>query len=96
MLFRSDMSEQYMLENNLSNGIYVMSVEPGSPAERANLVTGDIIVSVGDESVENVFGFSNIISSYNSGDKVAVTIRRPYAKNNVERTVNIVIGEAVR
>ncbi len=91
-----DMTEEYMLENNLSNGIYITSVEQGSPAESANLVTGDIIVSIGDETVENVFGFSNIIASYNAGDKVSVTIRRPYAKNNVERTVSIVIGEAVR
>lgn len=91
-----DMSEEYMKENKLTNGIYITSVEQGSPAEHAGLVTGDIIVSVGDEAVENVFGFSNIISSYNAGDKVPVKIRRPYAKNNVERTVNIVIGEAVR
>lgn len=92
----SDMSEEYMLENNLTNGIYITSIEQGSPAEHANFVTGDIIVSVGDETVENVFGFSNIIASYNAGDTVSVTIRRPYAKSNVERTVNLVIGEAVR
>lgn len=92
----SDMSDEYMRENNLTNGVYITSVEQGSPAENANLVTGDIIVSIGDEAVENVYGYSNIIASYNAGDKVDVTIRRPYAKKNVERTVSIVIDEAVR
>lgn len=92
----SDMSDEYMLENNLTNGIYVTSVEHGSPAENADLATGDIIVSIGDEEVEDVYGYSNIIASYNAGDVIAVTIRRPYAKKDVERTVNIVLGEAVR
>lgn len=92
----SDMSDEYMLDNNLTNGIYVTSVEHGSPAENANLATGDIIVSIGNEEVEDVYGYSNIIASYNAGDEIAVTIRRPYAKKDVERTVNIVLGEAVR
>lgn len=92
----SDMSDEYMLENNLTNGIYITSVEHGSPAENANLATGDIILSIGNEEVEDVYGYSNILASYNAGDEITVTIRRPYAKKNVERTVNIVLREAVR
>lgn len=91
-----NISDEYKSENDISCGIYITGVEPLSPAEDANLVVGDIITGIEQEPVDNVREYSDILSSYNPGDDIVVTIRRPFAKNNKERKIKVTLAEQVR
>jgi len=59
-----------------SNGIVLRGVRPDSPAAEAGLQTGDVIVKVGEKSVE---GYQTLIESLGTskpGDKLSLTFKR--------------------
>jgi len=92
----SNMSQEYMTENGLENGIYITNVKPGSPAEEASLIAGDIILSVAGEPIKDVLAFTEILATRNIGEEIEVEIFRPYAKKEEIRTVKIVLTESMR
>jgi S1-C subfamily serine protease len=86
-----ELNPQIASINNLpvDHGIYVASVEPGSPAATAGLQQGDIITA-GDGkklSVEN--SLSEMLINYEPGDTVTMDVLR----NGQEGTVNLTFGE---
>lgn len=52
------------------NGAYVGTVRPGSPAERAGLHKGDVIVSIGSKSIDSAEDLERETSSL--GDSVVI------------------------
>ena len=58
-------------------GVYVIEVEEGSPAEKAGIKAGDIIVEVNGEVVSSVDDEVEIVSKLREGDEVAVKVFRP-------------------
>ena len=58
-------------------GVYVIEVEEGSPAEKAGIKAGDIIVEVNGEVVSSVDDEVEIVSKLKEGDEVAVKVFRP-------------------
>lgn len=63
---------------NLDNdtGALVISVEEGSPAQKAELIVGDIIVAVGEESIADVDELPPALTSDLIGKEVTVTVVR--------------------
>ena len=57
-------------------GVYVMSVAPGSPAEKAGIQKGDIITEFDGESVVSTQELMQYLASYSSGTEVTITYRR--------------------
>ncbi len=57
-------------------GVYVMSVAPGSPAEKAGIQKGDIITEFDGESVVSTQELMQYLASYPSGTEVTITYRR--------------------
>jgi S1-C subfamily serine protease len=55
------------------SGAVVAAVVAGSPAQRAGLVVGDVIVSVGDAKVESPSTLTDLMQSHHPGDVVTVT-----------------------
>jgi serine protease Do len=55
--------------------VYVAKVLPGSPAEHAGILPGDIILKIDDKEVD-IYTLPNIILSHNVGDVIKVTIFR--------------------
>ena len=78
-----DLSEEYYLWQNRINipegvdeGIAVITVESGSPADKIGLKKGDIIVSLGTEKTGSLAEFRYELYKHNVGDKVEITYYR--------------------
>jgi serine protease Do len=57
-------------------GVFVQSVNEGSPAEKAGIQEEDVILKVNDRSVSTVGDLRSAISRYRAGDEVTLTIWR--------------------
>jgi S1-C subfamily serine protease len=55
-------------------GILVSAVEPGSPAEIAGLVRGDIILEVNGNPVNNLLDLQSILAGSEAGETVQLTV----------------------
>jgi S1-C subfamily serine protease len=55
-----------------AQGATVAAVQPGSPAESAGLAAGDVIVSVGNQTISSVSDLPTALDSYHPGDKVSI------------------------
>ena len=65
-------------------GVYIISVDEGSPAERAGLKPGDIMVEVNGQVITSVDEEISIVSKLQEGDEVAVKVFRPSEVKNAE------------
>ena len=70
-----------------TKGILVAQVIPGDPADKGGLKTGDVIVKVAGQPVENPGVLLQRIASLRPGDKVQLTVWRQ--SRNVELTVTL-------
>ncbi|MGR8934372.1 MAG: DegQ family serine endoprotease [Gammaproteobacteria bacterium] len=79
---------------NLTNtrGVVVSQVHANSPAARAGLEPGDIILSANGKSIKNSYQVRNIIGLMQIGDKVDLEILR----GNERKTVTAFIGKPQR
>jgi len=64
-------------------GVLVNGVVDGSPAQKAELQRGDIILSLDGETVEDIDGFRWLIAKYNPGENVRITYIRNAQKDTV-------------
>ncbi|EGT3615218.1 trypsin-like serine protease [Clostridium perfringens] len=71
-------------ENNLEEGVYVVGVQEFSPAEKAGLKIGDLIVQFGGKRVKTVEELNQIKGQYNDGDTVPVQIIRDGKKMDLQ------------
>lgn len=82
----ADTAKKYDLEE----GIYVVSVDEFSPAEKAGLKIGDIIVKCDKKSVTTLEKLKEIKQTKNSGDKMEIEVFR----NGKHVSVTVVLQEA--
>lgn len=78
------LSSQY----NLPIGLYVQDVTAFSPAEKAGLKTGDVIVKFDGQKVTTFAEVNTIKNKHKSGDKVSITINR----DGKEQTLNLTLS----
>jgi serine protease Do len=90
-VYLDEISKKIMesLNYQYNRGAYILEVEKGSPADKAELLDGDIIIEVDNEKVEDVEHLQYLIASRKPGEKVKITIWR----NGKERDVNVILGE---
>ncbi len=80
-------AKQYGLSK--SQGALVNNVFDDSPAEKAGLKRGDLIIKVGDEKVKDIANLQDIISCKAPGKKVKIQIIR----NGEPKTITVSLGE---
>jgi aminopeptidase YwaD len=68
-----------------SDGLKLDGVRPGSPAERAGLRAGDIVVKLGKMPIKNVYDYTYALGEMRGGEEVEAVIRR----DGKEMTVKI-------
>jgi S1-C subfamily serine protease len=73
------------------SGVLVNSVEKDSPAERAGVVEGDLIVGYGDQAVESVDDLHRLLVEEKVGVQTPLTILR-----RVDKTVLTIMAEESR
>jgi hypothetical protein len=60
----------------VENGVKFSDVKPASPAEKAGLKAGDILVQFGDKPIKNLYDFTDALRRSKVGDVVDVTVLR--------------------
>ena len=64
------------IRTSLSSGVYIEGVEKGSPADKAGLQKGDIIVKIEDNEVASLAFLKYQLYKHNIGDKVSLSFYR--------------------
>ena len=64
--------EQYAIPRRIKAGVVVTAVEPGSPADRAGVQAGDVLVEVNQKSVRSLAAFKQ---RYKRGKRTSCSFR---------------------
>lgn len=70
--------------DDISKGIMVSSIESGSPADKAQIKTGDYITKIDTKGIQDILDFEKYILKKNAGDKLYITINRGGRELQVE------------
>ena len=70
-----------------AEGVKVMSVMDGSPAEDAGLETGDLIVAIEGDDVADTGDVAAVVGDSEPGDKVRITVLRDGERLNLTATL---------
>ena len=94
-----DLSEEYYLWQNritvpegIDEGVAIIEVVEGSPADKAGLKKGDIVVKLGGKAIDGLAEFRYELYRYKVGDKVTVV----YYRGGVEKTTTITLGKNIK
>jgi aminopeptidase N len=68
-------------------GVKVAGVTPGSPAERAGVKQGDVLLKIDDKDVANLQGFSTILRGLSPGQTVKALLSRGGQSQSLDVTV---------
>jgi len=60
------------LKSAVSNGLLVVHVEPGGPAERAGVLLGDVLTSIQGKAMEEVDTLMDLLGAAKVGDTCAI------------------------
>ena len=85
----ADLAQNFGLDK--PNGALVANVESGSPAEKAGLQPGDVVLGVNGQKVDNSADLPRIIGDQKPGSVVRLSIWR----DRKARELNVTLGEQV-
>jgi len=74
-------------------GVLVVAVQPGSPAAKAGLVRGDIILEAEGTAVNTPRDVRKVVDSRRAGDTVALKVRHGDAQKDLSVTLGTQSGE---
>ncbi|MDQ1430563.1 MAG: serine protease Do [Actinomycetota bacterium] len=75
---------------SVAAGAYVQTVSSGTPAAKAGIEVGDVVVDVDGKTVTGAASLGNVIRLYKPGDKVDLEVDR----NGTRKTFTVTLGEA--
>ena len=84
-----DLDEATAKKYNLSVGVYVKSIQEFSPAEKAGLKAGDVIIEVEGKSIKTMDELNEVKNSHKIGDELKLKINR----NGTEKEITLTLGE---
>ena len=71
----------------ISGGAVILTVVPGSPAARAGLLSGDVILRAGARPIRNPFDWEAVLLDLRVGERVALRVRR--GSREFDASVNV-------
>ena len=69
-------SSRAAMLNQIPDGVFITEVEAGSPAEKAGLLAGDIIVDVNDTVITDANQLISLVGQYKAGDTLQIKVYR--------------------
>lgn len=69
-------SSRAAMLNQIPDGVFITKVEEGTPAERAGLLAGDIIVDVNDTVITDANQLISLVGQYKAGDTLQIKVYR--------------------
>lgn len=92
VMLTSEVAKYYKL--SVSEGAYIVNedgsaVSSGSPAEKAGLKPGDVIVKIDGKKLNSTYPLLSAVSQYQPGDTVSVT----YVRDKKESTTQVTLAE---
>lgn len=89
----TNVTSEYAQYYNLPEGIYVSSVTSGSPADKAGIKKGDVIVKYKGKDVTTMDGLQEKMALCKAGDKVEITVKRADNGEYKSITCNVTLGK---
>lgn len=84
-----DLDEQTAKANNLVVGIYVLSIEEFSAAEKAGIMIGDVITAIDGKNITTMDELNEVKNSHSIGDEITLKINR----NGKEKDLKLILQE---
>lgn len=75
-------------QNAASAGALIVLVKPDSPAQKAGILEGDVIVKMDDRAIQNQFDFARVIESKDAGDPITIVVSR----GGILKTFKMTVG----
>lgn len=77
---------------NIPQGIYVVNVTSGSPAEQYGMKAGDVIVGFEGREIKSTTELQELLSSKRGGTEVKVKVKRQSGNEYKEKELTVVLG----
>ena len=81
-----------VIPEDVETGIVIIKVQENSPAEKAGIKIGDIILSINDTNIEESAHFKYLLYKYEVGD----TIKIKYMRNNKINETSITLDKTAQ
>lgn len=86
-------TEEVHQEAKVPTGIYVKTVSMNSPAMKAGIQSGDVVVAIDGKEISQFKDYINTIAEMESGNMIKLTIKRPSVNSYKEITVDITLAK---
>lgn len=87
-----DIDETFSKRSNVPVGVYIQKTSNKSPATKAGLMVGDVIVKFAGKKVATMENIQNIMKNKKGGDKVEVVVMRATNGQYKEKTLTVTFG----
>ena len=84
-----DLDEKTAKANNLVVGVYILSIDEFSAAEKAGLKIGDVITAIDGKTISTMDELNEVKNTHNIGDEVKLKIYR----NGNEKEISVTLQE---
>lgn len=72
------------LPDDITEGVVIIEVEKGSPAEEAGMKKGDVVVKVGEHKVSDIAEFRYRLYNYNPDETIDIVVKRDGKEENIK------------
>ena len=86
------MTGEIQKEQGLPSGVYVIDVDPDSPAMAAGIQSGDIIWQVSGESVSSMVTYHKAVLELQAGEQVRLKGKRLGSDGYVDVDFTVTVG----
>lgn len=88
----STVTDKIADKNDIPKGVYIHEVTMDSPAMKAGLQSGDVIISINGENVSTANAYSNKVLALTPGESVPIVVKRQGADGYSEFTFQVEAG----
>jgi aminopeptidase YwaD len=75
-----------------AGGLKLSGVWPGSPAEKAGLKRGDVIVRFAERPISNIYDYTYALQDHKAGERVTIIVKRSENGKTRDVTVELTLG----